>query len=229
MKRARAATKRKSIYVLIAYCIREDVDSKLKLMQDGVSVKLRRDAQAVFTTVKKAEQAIAKLVEVKEHEIKAGYADYKYFGFTLVEHYLDDMFCSNGYACSFRSYRTYLPDGKLNYFSDTDEACCKKFRGTSCPSRFKSGDFAWILRDGYALPTLVEAEPFTEKQWKEHFKRGAVGDFTDDSGIDFPFGCEDHDHTFAPLLFPCRSDMKIPREAKSKMRAARRNYLDYGV
>jgi len=219
----------RSAYVFTAYAICESDDSKPKLMQDGVSVKLRREAQAVFTTVKKAEQAIMKLVEAKEHEIKAGYADYKYFGFTLVEHYLDDMFYNSGCACSFRSYRTYLSDSKLNYFSDTDEACCKKFRGTSCPSRFKSGDFAWILRDGYALPTLVEAEPFSEVQWKEHFKHGAAGDFTDDSGIDFPFGCEGHDHTFAPLLFPCRSDMKIPCEAKSKMRAARRNYLDYGV
>lgn len=222
-------TKQKSIYVLTAYCIREDADSKPKLAQDKTSVMLRDNGQAVFTSVKAAEKAITKLVAGREHDIEKGWEDYKYFGFALVEHYLDDPFYGDGYVCSFRSYRTYLPDGKLNYFSDTDEACCKKFRGTSCPSRFKSGDFAWILRSGHAVPTLVEAEPLTKEEWKKHFKTRAAGDFTDDSGIDFPFGCKGHDHTFAPLVFPERSDLEIPDEAKSAMRAARRNYLNYGA
>ena len=223
------AFKNRSVYVLSAYSIQEDEDNNPKLAQDGVSVKLRRDSQAVFSTVKNAEQAIKKLVLDKTSSINSGYEDHQYFGFTLVEHYLDDMFYSNECTCSFRSYRTYLPDGRLNYFSNTDEACAKKFKGTSCPSRFKSGDFAWILRDNCATPTLIEAEPYTKEEWKKNFAHRAYGDCFDDSGIDFPFNANGHDHTFAPMLFPATKDLNIPDEAKSAMRAARRNWLNYGI
>ena len=220
--------KHSSVYMLTGYSIKENADSKPLLLSDGVSVKLWRSEHAVFTSVKKAENAIAKIAECRAQEIEKGWQVFKHFGFTLIEHYVDDPFYSDGSVCSFRSYRTYLPDGKLNYFSDTDEACTKKFRGTSIPSRFSRGDFAWILCGVYASPTLIEAEPYSKLEWKKKFKAGLAGDFTDDSGIDFPLNSNGHDHTFAPLLFPVSKDLHIPEEAKMSMRASQRNWLNYG-
>lgn len=198
---------------------------------DGVSVKLRSGACGVFSSVGKAEKAIAAMVKAKESEI-ASWGGPRYFGFALIEHRLDDPFLPDSATpCRFRSYRTYLGDGTLNCFSDTDDACEKKFKGAKRASRFRKGDFAWTLRRGKAVPALVECEAYTVEEWKAKMRPGAYGDCTDDSGIDFPYfpyGNCGHDHTFAPLLFPLKAlPCGIPRAAMAKMKSARRRYL-YG-
>ena len=221
--------KHSSIYVLTAFSIREDASGKPVLMKDNASIKLRQTQCGVFSSVKRAERAILKIAKARDEEIASGWSDLHYFGFALVEHYCDDAFFNESNVCTFRSFRTYLPNGQLNYFSDTDEACKKKFRGTSMASRFSPGDFAWVLAADHAFPTLVEAESYSREEWRAKMKKGVSGDFTDDSGIDFPYRGGGHDHTFAPLLFPESKELHIPEEAKSEMKAARRNWLNCGV
>jgi len=206
---------------------------KGRSLKEGV--KLCRLDAGVFTTVRRAEKAIRKMVEERAKEVGQRWADWPRFGFVLVEHRLDDPFQRDGessWPVEFRSVRTYLGDGTLNYFSDTDEACEKKFRGTSTPNRFGRGKFAWILRgDGRAVPTLVEAEPFTKEEWRAKFKRGCSGDFTDDSGIDFPLPSTGHEHTFAPFLFPLSAlpGVRIPADDKDEMRASRASWRKNGI
>lgn len=223
------ARTRQSVYVLTAFSIRENAESMPALAEDGVSVKLRQTQCGVFTSVRRAEYAIKKIVKANASAVSAGWESFHYFGFTLVEHYADDAFYGGDNVCTFRSFRSYLPDGTLNYFSDTDDACEKKFKGTRTASKLSAGQFAWILCGDRATPTLVEAVPYTREEWKVKMKKGVYGDFTDDSGIDFPARGGGHDHNFAPLLFPENGELCISDKAKSDMKAARRNWLNYGI
>lgn len=232
MKKAKGKKERGKIFALAAYdaqCPSEKPSS----LKDGV--RLHRCDVGVFSTVRRAEKAVRKMVEERAREIAEGWDDRPRFGFVLVEHRLDDPFqegIDDVWPAEFRSVRTYLGDGSLNYFSDTDGACEKKFRGTSTPNRFGRGKFAWILRgDGRAVPTLVEAEPYTKAEWKARFKRGCSGDFTDDSGIDFPLPSRGHEHTFAPFLFPLSAlpGVKIPKADKDKMRRERAEWRRTGI
>ena len=228
--------KRKSrgprVFALAAYDMRR-APKKQDSLKDGV--ELGRCDVGVFSTVRRAEKAVKRMVGERTKAIAEGWEDDPWFGFVLVEHRLDDPFQGDGksvWPVEFRSVRTYLGDGTLNYFSDTDGACEKKFRGTSIPNRFGKGKFAWILRgDGRAVPTLVEAEPYTKAEWKARFKRGCSGDFTDDSGIDFPLPSGGHEHTFAPFLFPLSAlpRIRIPKADKAEMRRSRDEWRKTGI
>lgn len=217
-------------FTLTAYEPVED-NNGAALCWDGASIEIRSVFCGVFSNVNKAEKCIKHMVSLRNEEIKDGWSGFNWFGFSLVENWIDET-PKNGRAwpCTFKSFRTYLGDGSLNCFSDTDEACEKKFKGAKRRSRFKAGDFAWILRKGKAVPTLIEKEAMTREEWKKSMKRGVYGDFTDDSGIDFPFDCKGHDHTFSPLLFPLSSlDCKISKEAKAAMRKSRTEWLKTGI
>ena len=86
------------------------------------------------------------------------------------------------------------------------------------------------MRKGKVVPTLIEKEAMTREEWKKSMKKGVYGDFTDDSGIDFPFDSNGHDHTFSPLLFPLSSlDCNISKEAKAAMRKSRAEWLKTGI
>jgi len=193
-------------------------------------VRLHATDCGVYSTVRRAEKAVRALAAAAEEGVRAWGAD-PWFGFRLVEHRLDDCLDARGEAAGYRSCRTYLGDGRLNYFSDTDCACEKKFRGTGMPPRFRRGSFAWALCGSRAVPTLVEEEPMSRAEWRARLKRGAAGDTTDDSGVDFPLGAGGHQHTFAPDLFPPSAlpGVKIPKEDKARMRAARDEWRAGGL
>ena len=216
-------------FVLTAYEPIED-DNGLATCGNSASVKLRDIFCGVFSSVKRAESCIKRMVKIRCEELEDGWTACKWFGFTLVEHWTDEALSEESkWPCSFRSFRSYLGDGSLNCFSDTDEACKKKFTGAKRASRFKPGDIAWVLRKGKAVPTLVEKEAMTVEEWKSTMKNGVAGDFTDDSGIDFPSDCNGHDHTFSPLLFPQSAlDFKIPGTAKQSMKKSRDRWLKEG-
>jgi hypothetical protein len=202
---------------------------------DGASVELRRQDCGVFSSPGRVEDAVEKMVEARRCEIGKKWTKLPWFGFEVIEFYVDDPWHPDpgcvGYPVSFRSFCTYLGDGTLNYFSDTDEAGLKPFVGTRSGRRFKKGGFAWKLCWDRAVPTLVEEEPLSREEWKKRFKSGVKGDFTDDSGIDFPYEGGGHQHSFAPLLFPLSAlpGATIPAAAKASMRDARRRWREDGV
>ena len=225
------AKKRKSAFVLEAYEPRYGADDRELRGSDGASVLLRRATCGVFSTVRKAERAIGRLVEAREDDARSGFAASPYFAFALVEHYVDEPFDGGAVPAGFRSFRTYLPDGSLNCASDLDAACEKKFRGSKGRRpRFAPGDMAWALEGLEAVPALVEAEAMTAEEWRARFAKGVAGDFVDDSGVDFPYGLGGHAHTFSPLLFPAGAlRAKVPAAAKREMAKARRRWLKGGL
>lgn len=231
---SRNSKKHAKAYVLAAYELVETNNGSVSMHQGDVfSIDIRTVFCGVFSDVKHAEKAVKHMVKMREDEIACGWALHKWFGFMLVEHWIDEAFDVDdihSWPCGFRSMRTYLGDGSLNCFSGTDEACTKKFAGAKRESRFKSGDFAWILRKHKIVPALIEKEALSRDEWQKNMKRGVYGDFTDDSGIDFPLDCDGHDHTFSPLLFPLDAlDLKLPESAKAIMEESREKWRKDGI
>ena len=144
-------------FTLTAYEPVED-NNGAALCWDGASIEIRSVFCGVFSNVNKAEKCIKHMVSLRNEEIKDGWSGFNWFGFSLVENWIDET-PKNGRAwpCTFKSFRTYLGDGSLNCFSDTDEACEKKFKGAKRRSRFKSYD-----------KRRVEEEHEERRLWRLH-------------------------------------------------------------
>ena len=184
-----------------------------------------------FSTVKKAENAM-----------KKANADDQCIGYVLTEHWLDAPFyryamCNNckgrdGEFSEFKSIRTYLRDGALNYCMPFDDCYEKKFKGTKCSGRFNCGDLAWRY-DSYdecMELTLVEKEPYSRDEWKKHFDKHMHGDYSDDSCLNFIVGCKGHTHDLAVMLFPLSCiKCNICKKTIKELMSRRKTWLKTGV
>ena len=214
--------KRKSIYVLesIDFCYNIINGNNHIILDDEFSVKIRRSIIGCFDSVSMAESIMQSLIRVRE-KFNAQYEDNdRYVGFLLTELYLNDaLYGEDGQYSSFESIRSYLPNGELNYFSDTDERCIKKYAGSDFPDKHvKAGDYAFLLTYDKMRPILIEKVPFTKQEWRENFEKNVYGDFFDDSGLAYTT-VPGHIHPLWSHVFPlsCIAGFELPDECKNRI------------
>lgn len=214
--------KHKSIYILesidLCYATINDIDQLI--VDDEFNIKVYRARIGCFDSVKQAESTMRSLINARE-KFNIQYEDSgKYVGFLLTELYLNEaLYDNDSRYSSFESTRSYLPDGELNYFSDTDERCIKEYAGSDFPDKHvKSGEYAFILSYDKMRPILIEKVPFTKQEWKENFAKNVYGDFFDDAGLAYTT-TQGHIHPLWSHVFPmsCIPEFKLTNECKQKI------------
>lgn len=109
-------------------------------------------------------------------------------------------------VCEWESIRTYDSNGKIHCESLLDADCMNEFDGRTEPCQFKHGDIVLYMSHSKAFALIVDIPSYTKEEWKQKFKPGVKGDWTDDCYLAYD-AFNDHHHVFVPYVFSCQFNL----------------------
>ena len=186
----------------------------------GFSLKADWKNAGVYSTLKKAEKAVAKCVE----DFKAC-SDWTpdILGFYVREFRVDRMLYEKDmWNDVYEREWSYTKDGKpFSYSPFSSDWLDGAYSGTPAGAiRFRVGDYVWVHMSGKFIPAKVVYLPYTQEEWKKKFK--FASDASDDC---YTVVMEDgHYHPRMCSLFPM--DEEIPGKIMALIEDREKKYLN---